>query len=494
MATYINGHQASTVKAGELSKDGAYAIKRRLALFFAGTTDESERSAEAFIYVRSVAIHSVALDGDRVRQEHAALHTLLIEDAISSTPSFLQPPLTEAHAETPFATTTALRRRLTTLVKRGLDLGTELWQALRNNNTSSLKTLGQKLETHHLEVCAKWRLRDADGAVVGKDESTAPYGETLAHACAFAGATTLLQRLLSTSSKADIARRRGTASGFTALHAAVSGGHVEACRLLLDAGAKPNTTSISRRSALWTAAVKGLRDVALLLIERGADPFAAAQGAESPMDALRRIGGKPAMSLHAELTARMAGACEPADAMEEDGEGDDEESEEEGDDEHDEHEEEREARKVLATNAPKEILIPSVHPHPLEPCRRNSFCCMRGPGCKMCPTAFSCVECSSWHICKACFDNVPREGPEPAASKDSLAELLYEISIAVHDEDEGDAREDDMGDAMVDEDDDEADVTRLFREAQEDAGRKHSGRGGRRYVDDDDDYEDDDEY
>ena len=82
------------------------------------------------------------------------------------------------------------------------------------------------------------------------------------HACACYGATGLLGRLLASGARVDLARRRGAASGFTALHAAVAGGRLDACRLLLDAGARANTASTARRSALWTACVKGHHEVA----------------------------------------------------------------------------------------------------------------------------------------------------------------------------------------------------------------------------------------
>ena len=52
--------------------------------------------------------------------------------------------------------------------------------------------------------------------------------------------------------------------------------------------------------------------VALLLLEAGADPYAAAQGGESAIDALRRIGGRSSMDLHAELTSRVASASASA--------------------------------------------------------------------------------------------------------------------------------------------------------------------------------------
>lgn len=283
MHTYIDGQLAATVKGAQLSRDGQHACKRRLALFW---DKEADYNPGAFVYVRSVAVHSLALDAEQVRKEHAVLHQLLVEDAIASTPSFMQQPLTASHAEAPFANTKGVRRKLTALVRRGFDLGTEAWRLLQAHGEASLKSFQQRLEPsqapspppggaavgrvssrlvccQQVELLAKWRIRSAGGAVEPRDESTPPFGETLAHACGYAGATGLLGRLLASGASADLVRRRGVASGFTALHAAVAGGQLEACAMLLAAGAKPNSSSASRRSALWTACVKGHREVAL---------------------------------------------------------------------------------------------------------------------------------------------------------------------------------------------------------------------------------------
>ena len=72
--------------------------------------------------------------------------------------------------------------------------------------------------------------------------------------------------------------------------------------------------------------------------------------------------------------------------------------------------------------------------------------------------------------CQVCFDKAPRdETHSSSGSKDSLADLLYEIAMAVHDEEEGDAAEDDMGEAVLDEDDEDANVEQLFRDARKNA-------------------------
>ena len=85
-----------------------------------------------------------------------------------------------------------------------------------------------------------------------------------------------------------------------------------------------------------------------------------------------------------------------------------------------------------------------------------------------------------------CFDNALKEGPEPATAKDSLAELLFEISVAEQDDDEGDAQEDDMGDAMADDNDEGMDPVALFRDAQRANARENN------INDDEDEISDDD--
>ena len=162
-----------------------------------------------------------------------------------------------------------------------------------------------------------------------------------------------------------------------------------------------------------TARYVRVSQVALLLYEAGADPYAAAQGGESAIDALRRIGGRSSMDLHAELTSRVASrgtaqagpeaaAAAAGGGEEEDEEGEEEGEEEEGEEEEgeeEEGEEERDAAKALAASAPREVLLPSVHPYPLEPCVKGNYCDVRGPGCKYSPTVYSSVECD-WDICQ----------------------------------------------------------------------------------------------
>ena len=118
------------------------------------------------------------------------------------------------------------------------------------------------------------------------------------------------------------------------------------------------------------------------------------------------------------------------------------------------------------------MLLLSVHPHPLEPCNARRYCCVRGPRCKFVPCAYTSTE-ENWDICQVCFDKAPRDEAGPTVAKDSLADLLHDISNATHDEEEGDAAEDDMGDAMIAEEDEDVDIQQMFREAQKEIGQQH---------------------
>ena len=58
------------LQAAQLGKDGQHSIKRRLALFW---SKEADPNPEVFVYVRSVAVHSVMLSAEQVSQEHGGL-------------------------------------------------------------------------------------------------------------------------------------------------------------------------------------------------------------------------------------------------------------------------------------------------------------------------------------------------------------------------------------------------------------------------------------
>ncbi len=76
----------------------------------------------------------------------------------------------------------------------------------------------------------------------------------------------------------------GGIGGLTALHHAVRQGNVEAVRALLDGGADINDTSgVDHTTPLLLATINGQFDVAMLLIERGANPNIASTAGMTPL-------------------------------------------------------------------------------------------------------------------------------------------------------------------------------------------------------------------
>jgi ankyrin repeat protein len=79
----------------------------------------------------------------------------------------------------------------------------------------------------------------------------------------------------------------GSMGGLTALQHAIRQGHAEAVELLLDAGADINQTSSGdHTSPLLMAAINGQFDIALQLIERGADPNVTSNAGTGPLFAV----------------------------------------------------------------------------------------------------------------------------------------------------------------------------------------------------------------
>ena len=244
------------------------------------------------------------------------LTSMLIEDAIAAAPTYLQPPIEEAHAKTPFTNTRALLQALRSIKSRAIERTARLWQALQEVDKALQANLLDSIEPHELAVAARWRRRDPMTLrLAALDDSTAPFGETLLHCAAFAGHAGLVRRLLEAGAKAS---RTGTASLCTPLHSAAAGGHAEVCSILLAHGVRVNAASATRWTALHKACLLGYEDVATTLVEAGADPYVSAAGAESPMSLLRRLGDESAA-----LLSRLDELCRQRVERAEDGRGGD---------------------------------------------------------------------------------------------------------------------------------------------------------------------------
>lgn len=306
---YLDGELASTIKTPKASCDGQYSLRRQLAIFFMRS---QKRSVSAPVhdpsakYLRSATVHSRALDGEHIRREHGILHSLLIEDAIGAVPAYMRELLSQAHAAEPFKSTRAMRQHLKGLLESAMGAALQLWRALLACDTVEAARLCEEMRPSTLAVCARWRRRQAaTGDVEPVEETVAPYGETLLHAAAFAGNEPLLRQLLEAGAPPS---RRGVLSSCTALHAAAAAGSVGACKALLAAGCKVDAASATKRTALHMACVKGLVDVAELLVkEGGADLYSTFGGAESAMGLLRRLGRPDSLDLLRALDALAGG-------------------------------------------------------------------------------------------------------------------------------------------------------------------------------------------
>jgi ankyrin repeat protein len=113
----------------------------------------------------------------------------------------------------------------------------------------------------------------AAGARVNDRESWK--GQTALHWAAHENNAPAIRRLLAAGADRDA---RSAGGDFSALLFAVRAGALDAVRALLDAGADPNERLIDGTSALVLAATNAHYEVGALLLERGADPNAAAQG------------------------------------------------------------------------------------------------------------------------------------------------------------------------------------------------------------------------
>lgn len=77
--------------------------------------------------------------------------------------------------------------------------------------------------------------------------------------------------------------RTKDSQGFTALHHAAVGGHVETVQMLLEKGAMLEWVGSRGESALYLAASKGHADVVKVLLEAGADPNRASATQTTPL-------------------------------------------------------------------------------------------------------------------------------------------------------------------------------------------------------------------
>jgi len=305
--TYVDGVEATEYRAPQCCKDGQHALKGRLAVF---CTRAPEATPTSDYHLRSVAVHNHCLSDEQVQAEAAMLRSMLMDETIHSLPSPLWALLTAAEAAEPFQSVEHIHEVAQGMVAAASSRAAALWSALSAGHVDHARAAMDALGPMERAVCARWRMHDAEGASA-LDEATAPYGESLLHYAAFAGAHDMVSSLLTAGTPAGAV---GSSSGFTPLHAAVAGGHKASVEALLRAKAPLEATSkATKRTALHLACLRSASAldqktaatqcaIAVQLVRAGADPHAPTCGADSPIEMLRRLGGAQAASVLAAVS------------------------------------------------------------------------------------------------------------------------------------------------------------------------------------------------
>jgi ankyrin repeat protein len=123
-----------------------------------------------------------------------------------------------------------------------------------------------------------------------------PAGETPLHIAAYFGAVSCIELLAHAGAHLDTPSRDANAR--TPLHAATAGGHIDACRALLRAGADPNARDAGGLTPLMLAAAANWLELTDALIARNATLELRDAGGHTAADIAATAG-------HIELAARL---------------------------------------------------------------------------------------------------------------------------------------------------------------------------------------------
>ncbi|HYV08674.1 MAG TPA: ankyrin repeat domain-containing protein [Thermoplasmata archaeon] len=154
------------------------------------------------------------------------------------------------------------------LLERTPEDALNAYEAATTGNARRLKTiLGQ----------SRKRINDAN------EEGFTPLG-----LAAFFGHVDAVKVLLEAG--ADVNLKPPSRFQNTAVDAAVAGDHTDVVRVLLAAGADPNVRSEASYTTLHKAAVHGNLDIVRMLVDRGADVKATRDGGHTPLEDAREKG------------------------------------------------------------------------------------------------------------------------------------------------------------------------------------------------------------
>ena len=125
------------------------------------------------------------------------------------------------------------------------------------------------------------RVRELVEGNHARADSFSPDGFPVVALAAFLGQLQVVEYLAARGADVNAAATNG--SGYNALTAAVTGGHVAVVQWLLEHGANANYRYSAGYSPLLTAAANGRLDIVKLLLAHGADPHATTGDGKSPL-------------------------------------------------------------------------------------------------------------------------------------------------------------------------------------------------------------------
>lgn len=258
-------------------------------------------NSHSIFYLRSATVHSRVLSPSQVASEHTMNRRLHILDSIQRAPQIHRPTLSEQHAHKPFESPGKLVEALIKLHVDVSDKATALWELIQTRQTQRLRAFLDEIALADTFWKYAATFNKTTSVQEQKNETVSPFGESLLHAAAFAGNFDVVSLLIKHEANVN---SKGRHSSCTPLHSAAASGQVAICRVLLDAGAKINSPSLSRKTALYVSASKGWYDVVRLLVESGANPYSGGPtSVETPMALLRKIGSEQGRRLVVEMDA-----------------------------------------------------------------------------------------------------------------------------------------------------------------------------------------------
>jgi ankyrin repeat protein len=154
-------------------------------------------------------------------------------------------------------------------------------QALAEELADAMEAAGQPLDIFAAAALGRADALDAAQAQAGAAASFAYDGWTPLHLAAFFGRAAAAERLLAAGAALNEVSHNSMTN--TPLHAAVAGGHVELAVMLIERGANVHAADSGGHTPLHIAAEAGYLPVVKALLDRDADPHAVDMEDKTPL-------------------------------------------------------------------------------------------------------------------------------------------------------------------------------------------------------------------